>query len=96
VAGQLTCSPNRQNELADAELHGAEFSLRLIRTGRVPPCDFAPRTVAVGDPLPFGGDVLVSAFAPDGSPLSVAVSRDGTLYIGTFKAKYGCPCRSGY
>jgi hypothetical protein len=58
------------------------------------PCG-PPGGVAPSQPLGYPGLWSAVAFAPNGSRLSVAVTHDGTVYVGEVTPKYGCPCRTG-
>jgi DNA-binding CsgD family transcriptional regulator len=91
VDGVLTCRAD-----GAAELVAAEFVLTFeaTGTGRRACSPVGRRNVRAGDfaDLPVG---LISAYALDGTPLSAVAAKDGTLYVGVIRPKYGCPCRHG-
>ncbi len=54
------------------------------------------REVLQGDIIGTHYHYAIQGFALDGSPLSVAVSQDGILYIGRFGLRSACPCLTGH
>jgi DNA-binding CsgD family transcriptional regulator len=90
ATGRVSCSPD-----GVLELEGEAFTLRF-EDPEGPGCVAMPsRSVVVGQNFSFSAGVVITAVAPDGSPLSVVVSHNGTLFIGRFAPTYGCPCRTG-
>jgi hypothetical protein len=92
LAGVLRCIKDQRGD--DGFLLEAEgLSLRLGAGGGYDfdggECD---RAVAVGDALPRAEYLSIRAFAGDGSPLSLVVTHDGKLYVGTVRLHLACPC----
>jgi hypothetical protein len=96
IAGRLSCLPSGLLEIqGDIRVRLEPFEATLgepIAPRCVPPetPDVSPGTAIAGP-----GDFYITAFAADGSRLSVAAARDGTVYIGDFHPTIGCPCWRG-
>jgi DNA-binding CsgD family transcriptional regulator len=55
----------------------------------------ATRRVNAGEPIGDHYHYSIEAFRPDGTPLSVMVSQDSTLFVGDVKQDFACPCEPG-
>jgi len=55
-------------------------------------CPSEPVVVAAGEALQIWVYSSIAAFAPDSSPLSLVITREGDLYIGDVTLGIGCPC----
>jgi hypothetical protein len=74
---------------------GDGFKLQFTRgfaivTGSQEPCE--PYVLSTGAHIVTNGDWEVSATTPEGEPLSVGVTLDGTLVVGKFSGDLTCPC----
>jgi hypothetical protein len=108
VEGMVRCITGEDAEVDDAgrpigeiELDTGEYTLRFVElytsepnSGGDKSC--ATREVEQGDRIGSHYHYAILAIAPDGAPLSVAVSQDGTLYVGNFYADPECPCTTGH
>jgi hypothetical protein len=92
--GNLTCADGDRKELRFQAASGIVLQLRDA-DGRAFPCGPSPAGIGPLQPLGYPGLWSVVAFARDGSPLSVVVTHDGTVYVGEVTPRFGCPCRSG-
>ncbi|NJD66213.1 MAG: hypothetical protein FIB00_13430 [Chloroflexi bacterium] len=91
--GILSCPGGRELRYASAD-----FTLTFRRAGSVQgTVEFAcePEPLDPGRAFLPDGNWLISAAKPDGTPVSVTVAGDGTLYIGDVAGVTGCPCRGG-
>jgi hypothetical protein len=92
IAGELRCVDDGGGIAFD--LDSGSLRLRFTTFGgyKFVPADCRDRRVAAGEPLPGATYVGIKAFAADGSPLSLVVTRDGRLFAGQVKLQLGCPC----
>jgi len=107
VDGTLSCLPPGElphdaagRPVGVMELDAGAFKLRFTELYTSTPngrtafaCE--PRQVKAGDRIGDHYHYLVEAFAADGSPISVVVSEDSTLFVGTTEFQVRCPCLSG-
>lgn len=95
VSGLLRCL-----ESGGLDLVTDEFTLHLRAAGgSLIPCKHwaaAETEIEEGEPIRSAGYWHLSGTARDGTPLSVVVGHDATLYIGELSTVVECPpCRSG-
>jgi DNA-binding CsgD family transcriptional regulator len=92
LGGVLRCV--RDGSEDGFELDTGSLRLRLSSFGgyKFASSDCTERPILRGDLLPSATYFSIEAFAPDGSPLSLVVTRDGSLYVGDVKLQVGCPC----
>ncbi|MEP6870964.1 MAG: hypothetical protein ABI939_03845, partial [Anaerolineaceae bacterium] len=97
ISGGMSCSESAHTlELVTAR-YTLHYKRRVEWTGGVTLSDFSCPVAQVarrGDGILFPGQYEISATSPSGDELSVAASRDGDIYIGSFAPVASCPpCR---
>jgi hypothetical protein len=110
AGGILTCVPvmSAGIEREAYELDTGEYVLRFSPSGGYGMAwtggcatvsawrDSPSHTVSAGDEVYTWTYTSIEAFAADGSPLSVVMTRDGHLYVGEVRLEVDCPCQIGH